>query len=183
MRDLLSQLPNFLTILRILLVIPFVYFMMRSTFDVALALLFVAGVTDSLDGTLARRFDWRSRFGSIADPVADKVLLVSAYITLWLGDHLAPWLVGVVVFRDLYIFFGAIAYWFVVGKYDGKPTLISKACTFMMISLGLLTIANLVWPVIPADILQGLGWFVALLCVISMGQYTAIAIKGYKANG
>lgn len=179
----LSQLPNILTILRILLVFPFVYYMTMEDFGLALGLLFVAGFTDSLDGLLARRFGWRSQFGSIADPVADKILLVTVYMTLGVGGHLPIWLVGLIVVRDLYIFCGAIAYWFLVGRYEGKPTLVSKACTFMLISLGLLTIANLVWPVIPLLALEVIIWVVVSLCLISVLQYSVIGVRGYLAQG
>ncbi len=182
MMSAVRQLPNMLTILRVLLVFPFVYFMVQQAYGVALAILFLAGLTDSLDGALARRFGWRSTFGSIADPVADKVLLVTAFITLGWGGHIPLWLVALIVLRDLYIFSGAIAYWFVVGKYEGKPTLISKACTFMLITLGLLTIANLVWPVIADWVFESIIWLVVALCLVSLIQYTLIAIKGYRSK-
>ena len=174
------QLPNTLTILRILLAIPFVIYMAEQAYGVALALLFVAGFTDSLDGLLARRFGWRSQVGSIADPVADKVLMVTAYVTLGYWGHLPAWLVAVVVLRDVLIFAGAIVYWFTVGRYEGKPTLISKACTFVAVALGLFTIANLVWPVFPQWMMQAIIWSLVSLCVISLLQYVALGFAGYR---
>lgn len=176
----IQHLPNVLTLLRMLLVIPFIWFMSQGRYDHALWTLLVAGVSDGVDGFLARQFNWRSQFGSIADPVADKILLVTAYLALGLTHNLAWWVVGVVVFRDLYIFTGAIAYWFVVGRYQGKPTMLSKLCTFLMILLGLGVLCNLVWALIPEPLVLYLSYLVVGLCVVSVGQYTWLGIQGYR---
>ena len=180
MKSILRQLPNILTILRIVLVFPFVCFMVNGEHDRALWTLLLAGATDGADGYLARKFRWRSQFGSIADPVADKILLVTAYFTLGVTGNMPWWLVAVVVCRDVYIFIGAITYWFVVGRYEGSPTLISKVCTFFMIVLGLAVLGNLVWPLIEPFWIQGLSLLVVVLCLVSMIQYTLQGIQGYR---
>ena len=175
----IRHLPNILTVTRIVLVFPFVWFMFNEQYDRALWTLLLAGVSDGVDGFLARQYNWRSQFGSIADPVADKILLITTFLTLGLTDHLPWWVVAVVVSRDLYIFCGAIAYWFVVGRYEGSPTMLSKTCTFMMIVLGLVVIANLVWPLVPPPLLLWLSYLVVGLSFISMGQYTLLGIRGF----
>ena len=176
----LRQLPNTLTLLRILLVVPFAVCMMEREFAAALIILFVAGFTDALDGFLARYFHWHSRFGSIADPVADKILLITAYVSLaWVGQ-MPWWLVVVVVVRDLIIFSGAIAYWFLVGKYDGKPTLVSKLCTFCLILVGLGVLANLVFLPLPAWFFQGYPWLLLTLCGVSLLQYLHLGLEGWR---
>lgn len=179
MTSAIRQIPNALTVLRIVLVAPFVWYMVAGQHDKALWTLLLAGATDGADGFLARKFQWRSQFGSIADPVADKVLMVTAYLTLGITGHMPWWVVAVVVCRDLYIFTGAILYWFVVGRYQGSPTLLSKACTFLMITLGLVVLANLVWPLLQPAWIQGLSVVVVVLCLVSMAQYSLQGFQGY----
>lgn len=185
MTDYLRQIPNALTILRILLVVPFAVLVLREDYVTALILLMVAGFTDGLDGFLARYFRWHSLFGSIADPVADKFLLVTTYVCLGVLDQMAWWLVAVVVGRDLIIFSGAIAYWFLVGRYEGQPTLISKACTFCQILVGVGVLAHLAFLPLPAWFFATYPWVLLALCVISLGQYLKMGIEGYRqrANG
>lgn len=180
MSSTLRQLPNALTVLRILLVGPFVWLMLSEKYEWALWILLVAGLSDGLDGFLARRYGWGSRFGSIADPVADKVLMVSAFLTLGYTGQLAWWAVAVVVLRDIYIFLGAILYWFIVQHYDGNPTLLSKACTFLMVVLGLSVLINLIWPLVPAPAIEWLAVIVGVFCIVSMGQYTVQFLQGYR---
>ena len=176
----LRQIPNVLTILRIVLVVPFAVCMARHQFGVALVILFAAGLTDGLDGFLARYFRWRTLFGSIADPVADKVLLVTAYVSLGFVGHMHWWLVAVVVGRDLLIFTGAITYWFAVGKYEGKPTLVSKACTFFQILVGIGVLANLVFLPLPPWFFQVYPGVLLVLCVVSLLQYMQMGWLGYR---
>ncbi|MDH5784724.1 MAG: CDP-alcohol phosphatidyltransferase family protein [Chromatiales bacterium] len=130
--------PNLICILRILLVPPVVILMLGGDFALALLLFAIAGVSDGLDGYLARRFDWRSRLGAILDPLADKLLMVSSYTTMgWLG--LLPWwLVVLVLLRDVVIIGGALIYHHLCGYVEMAPTLISKANTVLQIMLVLL---------------------------------------------
>ena len=80
------DIPNIITALRFLLVPPVVILLLQERFTAALIVFGVAGLSDGLDGFLARRFDWRSRLGGIMDPLADKLLVVSSFVTLgWLG--------------------------------------------------------------------------------------------------
>lgn len=80
------DIPNVITAFRFLLVPPVVILLLQERFTAALIVFGVAGFSDGLDGFLAKRYDWRSRLGSILDPLADKLLLVSSFVTLgWLG--------------------------------------------------------------------------------------------------
>jgi len=178
----LQHLPNSLTLLRIVLVVPFVWYMVREQYDLALWVLLVAGITDGIDGLLARACNWRTQFGSIADPVADKILMISAYLTLGITGHMEWWVAAAVVARDIYIFIGAIVYWFVVKHYEGSPTWLSKLCTCLMVVLGLTVLANLTWPLVPAALVHWFGLLVVALCVVSMVQYTGQFIQGYRAR-
>jgi cardiolipin synthase len=116
-----------------LLVIPVVYLLINQEYNSALVLFAVAGVSDALDGFLAKHFQWQSRLGSILDPLADKLLLVWTFVSLaWVG--LIPlWLVLVVFSRDVIIIVGALAFHFLYGEYEMEPTRVSKANTFFQI--------------------------------------------------
>ena len=180
MTDYLRQIPNALTLLRIALVVPFAVLVLREEFVAALVVLFIAGFTDGLDGFLARYFHWKSLFGSIADPVADKFLLVTTYLCLGWLQQMSWWLVAVVVGRDVIIFSGAIAYWFLVGRYEGKPTLISKLCTFCQIVVGIGVLAHLAFLPLPHWFFQGYPWLLLVLCSVSLLQYVQMGIQGYR---
>lgn len=126
-----------------MLTVPFVMLLIEKRFAEALLLFAVAGASDGLDGYLAKRNGWESRLGSILDPVADKLLLVSSFIVLsWLGI-LPLWLVLVVLGRDVIILVGALAYHYLIGDYDFRPTIVSKINTFFQIVLVLATVLSL----------------------------------------
>lgn len=135
--------PNIISILRILLVIPTVYFLWEHQYSYALLLFFVAGLSDGLDGFLARRFNWTSRLGSFLDPMGDKLLMTASYFMLGLLGHLPVWLVAIVIGRDLVIVAGAIAYRLLVQDITMSPLLISKINTAAQILLVLLMLFSL----------------------------------------
>lgn len=130
-----SQLPNLITLARLALAPAFVLLLNDRDYSLALAVFVIAGVSDGLDGFIAKRFHYESRFGAILDPVADKVLLVSAYVMLTVLHHLPLWLVIVVVFRDLLIVGGYVAYTSLYGPVHMRPSWISKLNTFLQIAL------------------------------------------------
>ncbi|MGD2055816.1 MAG: CDP-alcohol phosphatidyltransferase family protein [Gammaproteobacteria bacterium] len=131
----LSQLPNIITVTRFLLVPPVVLFLLDGRYGAALLVFAAAGFSDALDGYLAKRYHWSSRMGALMDPLADKLLLVSSFVTLgWLG-HIPPWLVAVVILRDLVIVTGAIVYNLRIEHLEAAPSIISKLNTFAQILL------------------------------------------------
>ncbi|WP_222937678.1 CDP-alcohol phosphatidyltransferase family protein [Spartinivicinus ruber] len=139
----LSYIPNVLTVIRLLLVIPVALALWWRAYQLAFALFVVAGLSDGLDGFLARRFNWHSRFGAMVDPLADKLLLVVTYIVLTLTAVIPWWLTAVILSRDIIIVSGAIAYHHLVGPYDFKPTMLGKLSTFCQILLAVLLIIHL----------------------------------------
>ncbi len=131
---LARQIPNILTVLRIALIVPFSYFLLSQQYQHAFLTFVIAGVSDGVDGFLARQFDWRSRFGAIADPLADKLLLITTYVLLtWLGE-LPLWLVLLIFGRDLIIVVGGLLFHYKVHRFDIQPTLLGKLCTFVQIT-------------------------------------------------
>ena len=125
----LHWLPNAISLFRIALIAPVLFLIAEGRFDFALALFFLAGFSDGVDGYLAKRFDWHTRIGALLDPIADKLLMAGTYITLAWTAHIPIWMAGVVVFRDVVIVGGATAYNFLIKPVEGEPTRISKLNT------------------------------------------------------
>lgn len=124
-----SHIPNSICVIRILLVIPIVFSLQSEDFLLALILIVIAGLSDGLDGYLARRFDWRTRLGGLLDPLADKLLAVTVILTLTFMDLTPIWLACVVIGRDLIIVTGAIFYHYLIGPVPPEPSFISKINT------------------------------------------------------
>ena len=145
----LAALPNLLSGLRILLVLPFSVLLLREQFAPALALFIAAAVTDGIDGWLARRFNWQSQLGALLDPAADKLLIaVSLILLAWMT--LAPvWVVAVVLVRDIVIVLGALAYRSLIGPLTYGASRLSKLCTALQL---LLIVALLLQPLQVADL-------------------------------
>lgn len=129
------DIPNIITVFRLLLVLPVVVLMLNQRFGAALIVFGIAGFSDAIDGYLAKRYNWTSRLGGLLDPLADKLLMLSTFITLaWLG--LIPlWLVSLVILRDLVIVSGAIVYHMRIEHLDAEPSLVSKLNTVTQILL------------------------------------------------
>ena len=104
-----QDIPNLISITRILLVVPLVVALLDYQFGIAMVLFAIAGISDALDGFLAKHYHWESRLGSILDPLADKLLLVAGFATLtWLG-YIPNWLLWLVIGRDIMIVTGGMA--------------------------------------------------------------------------
>lgn len=144
---LLRHLPNTLTVLRCLLTLPLAWQLTERQFGNALILFLIAGASDAFDGFLAKRFQWQSRFGAIADPLADKLLLLVGFGMLSYIEVLPWWLFGLVFARDALIVGGALSYHWLFGPYPMQPTLLSKTNTTLQILLLSLVLINLgLWP-------------------------------------
>lgn len=167
----MHQLPNLLTLLRLALVLPIAGLLLSERHAQALVLFAVAGGSDALDGFLARRFGWTSRFGSLLDPLADKLLLVTSFICLTITQVLPLWLTLAVVLRDLLILLGAGLFRALAGPAEFLPSRLGKLSTLlqMLLVLSLLLEFSLVpalawlrWPLI---------WLALLVTLCSGAQY------------
>jgi cardiolipin synthase len=143
-----SWLPNAISILRIALIPPILLLVVREQFGLALALFFIAGFSDGVDGYLAVRFDWQSRLGGLLDPAADKLLMTGMFVTLAWTGHIPVWLASVVILRDVVIVAGALSYNYFFKPLEGEPTRISKINTALQILfvLFVLSRAGFGWP-------------------------------------
>ncbi|WP_230474748.1 CDP-alcohol phosphatidyltransferase family protein [Dyella monticola] len=161
--------PNAISVLRVVLVAPIGWLLWHAAWPSALGLVAVAGVSDGLDGFLARHYGWQSRLGGMLDAIADKLLLVCCFVILaWLGE-ISLWLAAVVCGRDLIIACGALGWRLLIGPIEPRPSLLSKACTLAQIVYLLAVLLALVrWPMLRS---ATLGWVVAALCVASGLDY------------
>ncbi len=166
-----NNLPNVISLVRIALVPPFIMALLDGRYLTALLLFGVAGLSDALDGYLAKRHGWKSRLGSILDPLADKILLVSAYVTLAWLDLLPGWLVAVILGRDLMIIGGALVYHYTVRRFDLAPTWISKVNTVLQISLVLAVMLKLSILPLPEWSIVGLVYLVLVFTLWSWLDY------------
>lgn len=170
----LCYIPNLITCLRFLLVGPVLFALLNGYDLLALCLFVLAGLTDALDGLLARLYGWTSRFGAIADPLADKLLLMSSFIALaWL--KVTPlWLMAVIVGRDIWILGGVLIYRCLIGHFEVVPSGISKVNTFLQIVLVPLLLVDLSLWQLPSFLLQGLMVAVLTTSIASFLHYTWI---------
>lgn len=136
----MKQIPNIISVARIGLILPIVWAMVTGDFEFALWLFVVAGVSDALDGLLAKRCGWQSTLGAVLDPAADKLLLVASFFTLgWLG--MIPWWLVLTVFaRDLIIVVWIAAHHYLLENVTPVPSVPSKINTFAQICCVLLVV-------------------------------------------
>ncbi len=160
----LSWLPNAITVMRILLIPPILLLILKGSHSLALTLFVVAGLSDGLDGFLARRFNWHSRLGGLLDPVADKALVAGMFLTLAVIGAIPIWLAAIVVTRDVVILGGATAYNFLVGPLEGEPTTIGKFNTVVTLVYVFMVLCQLAtaWPAEPVIIVLGAATFVTV---------------------
>ena len=140
---LLPLVPNLITLARLFSVPLMVWLMLDGHFGWAFWLFVAAGVSDALDGFLARKLQIRSTVGAFLDPLADKALLVGVYVTLGHMGLVAEWLVIIVVFRDIVIVGGAILYHTLTQSLKMQPLFVSKINTVAQIGLAALLLARL----------------------------------------
>ena len=168
------SIPNLITLARILLV-PIVVWAIATpgAMWIAFVLFLVAGVSDAIDGFLAKRFGMTTVLGAYLDPLADKALIVSIYLTLGINNQIPRWLVILVVSRDILIVGGIMLAWVVGSPLKIKPLLVSKLNTVAQIVFACVVLGSLgfnyEWPMLTL-ILMGL---VAILTLLSVAAYVA----------
>ncbi|MDR3388671.1 MAG: CDP-alcohol phosphatidyltransferase family protein [Rudaea sp.] len=173
--SLWRHLPNALTLMRMLLVVPLAWMIREAHFDAAVLVAAAAGASDALDGWLAKRYGWQSWLGGVLDPIADKLMLIACFLSLGMIDAHPAWLTWLVVGRDVVIVLGAVIYHNFVGRITAQPTLLSKITTCIQISYVLLQLVHLSsWIQMPAPLLNGMVWLVAAFTLASGVQYVVI---------
>ena len=173
------NLPNYITLARVVLVPFFINFMIYGYYGAALAVFVVACVTDALDGMIARLTNQKTELGAFLDPLADKLLIISAFVTLALLGMLPIWLVLIVVSRDVILVLGSLVLYFMGHQFKSRPSIFGKLTTVLQLlvvtfSLGLKTFGyEMEW-------LPVLHWTTAAFTLVSGVQYV---VRGTKIVG
>jgi cardiolipin synthase len=167
-----------------LLAVPMTVCLILNDFILAAFWLFVlAGVSDAIDGYLAKRWDQVTEFGKYLDPLADKALLVSIYITLGVQGHLESWLVIMVVFRDVMIVGAVILYQTMVRRLEVNPLIISKVNTLAQIVLAALVLGSRGFDVDTGLFFEMMIGIVAVTTIISGLFYLGVLMGQKEKTG
>ena len=169
--------PNIITILRLLAIPPAILFMWNDQFSVALFIFAIAGVSDGVDGYLARRFHWESPWGAAMDPIADKALLVSTAAMLTYKDLLPGWLFILMLGRDATLLGGSFLYRIKFGPFDVQPSMLGKISTFIQILLLLSLMIHVAYGILTLSQLDVLILLCTLATLVSGLHYLWVWIR------
>ena len=182
----LATVPNLICLLRIALTVPIVILLAEGRYGQTLVLFAVAAASDILDGYLAKTFGWTSEVGKLLDPLADKLLLVSVFITLAVIGLVPVWLAVIAVLRDVVIGAGAGVYKLLFGPVEGRPTVPSKINTLVQLTFVIAVVWQAAFHDLPDWLIQGLGAGVLVTTVVSgvdyVQAYTRKAIAVSRAR-
>ncbi|MEI5663902.1 CDP-alcohol phosphatidyltransferase family protein [Bosea sp. CCNWLW174] len=170
-------LPNLITIARLILVPLVIVMIVNGRWDEAFFLFVTAGVSDAIDGFIAKRFDMKSELGAYLDPLADKALIVSIYITLAIIGIIPVWLVIVVVSRDLMIVTAVILSWLLEKPVTIAPIVVSKLNTAAQLVFAALVLGSKSLEIDVGAIMPAAQILVAALTLASMGAYLALWLR------
>ncbi|WP_230167791.1 CDP-alcohol phosphatidyltransferase family protein [Roseomonas sp. CECT 9278] len=179
----LLTVPNLITLARLCAVPAAVWLMLRHRLDIAFLVFVGAGISDAVDGWLARVWNARSAVGALLDPIADKALLVSVYVTLAAIGVLPDWLAILVVFRDLLIVGGVITLWMLGMPARIRPLMVSKANTFAQIALAALALLLAGFDLSAPWLLEGMIVVVAVTTLASGAAYVVQAARLTAGGG
>ncbi len=162
------NIPNFLSLLRVILVPIFVIFIIQAQYDKALITFAAAGLTDALDGTIARLLKCQTTLGAYLDPIADKLLLVTSFVCLAVFKLIPAWLAVIVISRDFIILLGIAILTLMSVSYEIKPAIVGKVTTvlqaatifFVLLYKSVTHDFSYVW-------IMGLWWVTAFLTIVS----------------
>ena len=167
----LNNIPNIITIGRIILVAPLLWLLVKGEYQSAFYIFVVAGLSDGLDGLLARRFDWTSRVGSILDPLADKLLMVGSFCVLAWISLIPIWLLSIVVARDALIMAAVPVAQRTLGNFDFEPRMLSKINTATQNLFIFVLLYQLAYAKLPAVITPMLMKIVLFTTIFSFLDY------------
>jgi cardiolipin synthase (CMP-forming) len=170
-------LPNLISLMRLIFVPLVIVAIIQERWGLAFALFFTAGISDGIDGYIARRFDMRSALGAFLDPLADKALLVSLFITLAAIREIPVWLAVIVVSRDLMILSVIVISWLMEKPVAIQPLLISKINTAAQIGFAALVLFTRAFDIELVKIDDGIMLVLAGLTGASAAAYLARWLK------
>lgn len=168
--------PNLITLARILLTPLFIIFLIQKRYHQALWIFVLAGLSDLADGLIARRWRQKSPLGTFLDPLADKLLMGSSFITLSISHLIPPWLTVIVLSRDLVLVFGVMLFKVVHLPVVVQPSLAGKLCTTTQVSTVLLVLMSQAWWPLPPAFLEALFWLTGGITALSGIHYVLQAL-------
>jgi cardiolipin synthase len=171
------SIPNLITLGRILLVPVVVWAIIYGELWLAFVLFLAAGVSDAVDGYLAKRFNMASELGAYLDPLADKTLIVSIYVTLGIAGKIPLWLVILVVSRDIMIVGAIMLSWLLGSPLKVKPLLVSKLNTVAQIVFACVVLASLGFDLRADNLIFALILVVTVLTLLSVAAYVREFIR------
>lgn len=175
------SIPNLITLGRILLVPVVVWAIIYGEMGLAFVLFLAAGISDAIDGFLAKRFNMASELGAYLDPLADKALIVSIYVTLGIAGKIPLWLVILVVSRDIMIIGAVMLSWLLGNPLKVKPLLVSKLNTVAQIVFACVVLASLSFDLHTEGLVMVLIGIVAALTLASVAAYVREFIRHMNA--
>jgi len=171
------NIPNLLTLFRILLVPIFVTLLIYGQTFYAFLAFIIAGVTDALDGFIARVFSQQTVLGAYLDPIADKLLLVTSYIVLAIIGIIPPWLAVLVISRDIFILIGVAVLFLNHKSFEIRPTLLGKVSTFFQLATVVIAL-SVAQPLLGLQpFLIGSIYLAAALTLLSGFHYTFLWVR------
>lgn len=175
--------PNLITIFRILLVPFFIIYMINQKILASLIIFVIAGMSDAADGFIARAFHKKTNMGAYLDPLADKILLVSGFITMAMFKMIPPWLAVLTVSRDVIILLGVLILFLNNYPVTVRPSMLSKATTLSQVVAIIVVLFDRYLNIMLFEIY--LWWLVALLTILSGLQYirNGLTILSRGMNG
>ena len=167
---------NILTVARLCCALPVVLLVRAGDYHQATLIFLLAAASDGLDGYIAKRFNAVTTFGTVLDPVADKLLMDSLFLTLAFEGHLPPWIAVLVIARDLLIVAGTLALRYLAGRFRVEPLFLGKISTFMQIMLGGAVLLQL-------SVLPGLLGLIQPLVIVTAVTVVASAAAYVQSAG
>lgn len=171
------NLPNIITLIRIILVPVIISLVVSREWGLAFTLFIIAGVSDALDGFIAKRFGMATELGATIDPLADKALLMSLYVALAFTRDIAPWLAILVVFRDIIIVAAVMVSWSLDKPLEIKPLAVSKVNTAVQIAFVAGVLASKAFDFNAPMVTQGATMLVGALTLVSGAAYLALWVR------
>jgi len=165
----LSWLPNAISLMRIALIVPILALFISDEFGWALGLFIIAGLSDGVDGYIAKKYHWDTRLGAFLDPAGDKLLVAWSFGTLAYLGNIPVWLAVIVILRDVVIVAGSFIYHYLVTRLEGEPTSISKLNTGLEFAFLIFVMSK-----------AGFGWPDNItITVLGAAVLVTVVISGY----
>ncbi|HKT20685.1 MAG TPA: CDP-alcohol phosphatidyltransferase family protein [Stellaceae bacterium] len=179
------NLANLVTLARLFAVPVVVWLILSDNFAATFWVFVAASISDAIDGYIAKRFDQRTDFGALADPIADKTLIVTLFVTLGIAGRLPNWLVIMVVFRDFLIIGGFLLAVALAQPVNWRPLFISKLNTTLQLILIAVALAESAFGFNSDGVILALIYLVAATTIVSGGGYLVRwgrVLAGREAN-